>query len=239
METKNEVRMSIYHERPYLPIKTKRQQGHGSDCLQPSAFGNRTCRALGEEPMTSWARFLPLVMGLLMASVSQAEVMKVLVAKEIDDDHIIIVTEKGDQLLLEKWSLKFSPLLFEGKIFLADVSSMWVKMYIEGKGEIKWSIEKHLGTVDLEKPSKGKRAPPAGYAGVGSGHWIQSKSGGGKMIVLEDGSLWEVSPIDIIHSAIWLAVSNIVVVEDSGPYPYKLINTDDGETVNAKYLGRK
>jgi hypothetical protein len=178
-------------------------------------------------------------MGLFVASVSQAEVMKVLVVKEVDDDHIIIVTAKGDQLLLEKWSMKFSPLLFEGKIFLADVSSMWVTMYIEGKGEIKWSIEKHLGTVNLEKPSKKKEAPTAGYPGIGSGHWIQNVSGGGKIVILEDGSLWEVSPIDTIHSAIWLPVSNIVVVEDSGPYPYKLINADDGEAVNAKYLGRK
>ena len=178
-------------------------------------------------------------MVLLIASVSHAEVMKILVAKEIDHDRVIIVTEKGDQLLLKKWSLKFSPLSFEGKIFLADVSSMWVKMYIEGKGEIKWSIEKHLGTVDLEKPSKRNNAALAIYPGIGSGHWIQSISDGGKIIILEDGSVWEVSPIDIIYSVIWLPVSNIAVVKDSGSYPYKLINTDDRETVNAKYLGAK
>jgi hypothetical protein len=64
-------------------------------------------------------------------------------------------------------------------------------------------------------------------------------SSGEKIIILEDSSLWEVLPIDTIRSAIWLPVSNIVVVEDSGPYPYKLINADDGEVVNAKYLGRK
>ncbi len=144
--------------------------------------------------MKSWIRLLALVMGLLTAFVSHAEVMKVLVAKEIDDDHIVIVTAKGDQLLLEKWTLKFSPLSFEGKIFLADVSPMWVKIYIEGKEEIKWSIEKHLGTVDLKKPSKSNKPTSAGYPGVGSGHWIQSVSGGGKIIALEDGSLWEVSP---------------------------------------------
>lgn len=189
--------------------------------------------------MKSWARFLTLAMALLIASISHAEIMKVLVTKEIDDDHIIVVTEIGDQLLLEKWSMKFSPLLFEGKIFLADVSSMWVKMYIEGKGEIKWSIEKHLGTVDLKKPSKRNKAATGIYPGIGSGHWIQSVSGGGNIIILEDGSAWEVSPIDIIYSAIWLPVSNIAVVKDSGPYPYKLINTDDGETVNAKYLGAR
>lgn len=81
--------------------------------------------------------------------VSLAEVMNVHVSKEIDDDNIIVITAKGDKLLLEKWSLKFSPLLFEGKTFPADVSPIWVTMYVAGKGEIKWSIEEHLGTVDL------------------------------------------------------------------------------------------
>ncbi len=188
--------------------------------------------------MKAWIRTAVLFLGLFIGSVANAEVMKVLVAKEIDDDHIIIVTAKGDQLLLEKWTMKFSPLLFESQIFLADVSSMWVKIYIEGKGEIKWSVEKHLGTVDLENPQKHNEQVSGAYPGVGSGHWIQTVSSGGEIITLEDGSLWEVSPIDVIYSAIWLPVSNIVVVEDSGPHPYKLINTDDGESVNAKYLGQ-
>ena len=65
--------------------------------------------------------FLLLVIGLFTANTLQAEVMKILVEKEIDDDNIIIVTAKGDQLLLEKWTMKLSPLLFEGKIFVADV----------------------------------------------------------------------------------------------------------------------
>lgn len=188
--------------------------------------------------MKSCIRVFILVFCLIAGSIAHAEVMKVLVEKEIDDEHIIIVTAKGDQLLLEKWTLKFSPLLFEGKIFLADVSSMWVKIYIEGKGEIKWSVEKHLGTVDLEKPKPNKEQPVSSYPGVGSGHWIQTVSSGGKILTLEDGSIWEVSLIDVIYSAIWLPISNIVVIEDSGTHPYKLINTDDGETVNAKYLGQ-
>ena len=99
---------------------------------------------------------LIFIFGLFNANILQAEVMKILIEKEIDDDHIIILTEKGDRLLLEKWSLTLSPLLFEGKNFVADVSSMWVKMYIEDKGEIKWSIEKNLGVVNLKKPSKSK-----------------------------------------------------------------------------------
>jgi len=94
-----------------------------------------------------------------VTGISHADIMNVLVAKEIDDDHIIVVTEKGDQLLLEKWTMKLSPLLFEGKVFPADVSPIWVKMFIEGKGEIKWSIEKNLGTAELEKPEQSTQTP--------------------------------------------------------------------------------
>jgi hypothetical protein len=101
--------------------------------------------------MKSWIQFLVLGISFSVITITHAEIMNVLVAKEIDDNHIIVVTAKGDQLLLEKWSLMFSPLSFEGKVFPADVSPMWLRMFIEDKGEIKWSIEKHLGTVELEK----------------------------------------------------------------------------------------
>jgi hypothetical protein len=106
-------------------------------------------------------RFLPLIIMILLLSANalHAEVMKILVQREIDDDHIIIVTAKGDQLLLKKWTMKLSPLLFEGEIFVADVSSMWVKFYIEGKGEIKWSVEKHLGIIDLGQKNNGEEPP--------------------------------------------------------------------------------
>jgi hypothetical protein len=158
--------------------------------------------------------------------------MKVKIEKEIDDDHVIISTAKGDRLLLEKWSLKFSPLSFEGKTFIADVSPTWVIIYVKGKGEIKWSVENDLGNLKVEKKFKNKSI----YYVTGSEHWIQEISGGGKIIILEDGSIWEVSPIDVIDSALWLPTSNIIVVLDVGPYPYKLINTDDKETVNAKLI---
>lgn len=58
------------------------------------------------------------------------------------------------------------------------------------------------------------------------GHWIQSKTVDGGIIVLEDASVWEVNPIDRIDSMLWLPISNIISCED------KLINTDDGETVS-------
>ena len=66
--------------------------------------------------------------------------------------------------------------------------------------------------------------------------WIDKVIDDGKMIFVEDGSLWEVSPIDVVPSMIWLPVSDVTVIESDGIFPYKIINTDDGESVEAKYI---
>lgn len=69
-------------------------------------------------------------------------------------------------------------------------------------------------------------AAPA-LAGCEDGHWIKSVSSDGEIVVLEDGSVWQVDSTDAIDSALWLPTTNIVACDD------KLINTDDGETVEA------
>lgn len=74
------------------------------------------------------------------------------------------------------------------------------------------------------------------YLGSGDEHWIDSVSDGGRIIILEDGSVWEVSPVDQVTSSIWLPVSDVVVVASSGFYPYRIINKDDGESVEARRL---
>lgn len=75
------------------------------------------------------------------------------------------------------------------------------------------------------------------YFNTGGGHWVSKNIDTGKFIKLEDGSLWEISPIDKINSMLWLPISNIMVIESKNPlYPYLLINTDDGEKVEAKLL---
>lgn len=73
---------------------------------------------------------------------------------------------------------------------------------------------------------------------VYAGHWIQTVVDGGNIIILEDGSVWEVSPIDRIHSMLWLPVSNVVIVNHSGIYPYLIVNLSDKRAVEAKYLGQ-
>ena len=75
------------------------------------------------------------------------------------------------------------------------------------------------------------------YAGIGSGHWIMENINTGEFIKLEDGSLWEISPFARIHTALWLPVSRITVLQGRNPvYPYVLINSDDTEKADAKLI---
>lgn len=70
------------------------------------------------------------------------------------------------------------------------------------------------------------------FQGVGceGGHWIDSVIDDGRIVKLEDGTIWQVDSIDQIYSMLWLPVSDIVVCDD------KLINIDDDEVVNARRL---
>jgi len=80
------------------------------------------------------------------------------------------------------------------------------------------------------------------YSGGSSGHWIQENIDSGSMIVLEDGSIWKVDLLDKISAMLWLPISNITITTSnngSPGYDYLLINTDDKEKANAKYLGNK
>lgn len=52
----------------------------------------------------------------------------------------------------------------------------------------------------------------------------------GRLVQLEDGSLWEIDPVDRIDTMLWLPVTDIVVCDD------KLINTEDKETADARRL---
>jgi hypothetical protein len=69
-----------------------------------------------------------------------------------------------------------------------------------------------------------------GSSGCEPGHWIESVAADGQIIKLEDGSIWEVDTVDVIDSALWLPISDIVVCDD------KLVNTDDNETVSARRI---
>jgi hypothetical protein len=62
------------------------------------------------------------------------------------------------------------------------------------------------------------------------------------MLLLDDGSLWQVDSYDKLDAMLWLSISRIRVFESSDGMPgfdYLIVNTDDGEKVHAKYLGKR
>jgi hypothetical protein len=63
-----------------------------------------------------------------------------------------------------------------------------------------------------------------------SGHWVDSVSSDGQIVKLEDGSIWEVDPVDAIDSMLWLPTTDIISCDD------KLINTEDNEKVSARRI---
>lgn len=92
---------------------------------------------------------------------------------------------------------------------------------------------------DSGKPSG---SGPVSYAGSSSGHWIKSKADNGGIVILEDGSMWEINSLDRIDTSLWLPISNVTILKASSPvgdYKYTLVNTDDGEKALAKYLGKQ
>jgi hypothetical protein len=113
---------------------------------------------------------------------------KVCIQKEINDDNVIAEI-KGGTYYLKKWSLRFSPLTFEGKCFLAKVSPMFVEIIFEDRDPIKWTIENTLSTQkDNQKGGLSQQSDcyetrilkPVPYLG-----------NGGELIQMADGSIWQ------------------------------------------------
>lgn len=101
------------------------------------------------------------------------------------------------------------------------------------------ALEQWLTNWTLQVLHKATPSSEKTYARVGSGHWVSQKIDGGRFIKLEDGSLWEVSSIDRINTMLWLVTENITIIESGNPlYPYKLINSDSGNTAEAKLISR-
>jgi hypothetical protein len=82
--------------------------------------------------------------------------------------------------------------------------------------------------VALNQPNAAARR--LSHGGCETGHWIESVMDDGSIIKLEDGSLWQVDDADTVDSALWLPTTEIIVCNG------KLINTDDGESVEAERI---
>ena len=64
---------------------------------------------------------------------------------------------------------------------------------------------------------------------------IRAIGDNGRIVILSNGSTYRVDPSDAFDSALWLPTEDVVVTEDKYGQTL-LINTDNGETVEARQL---
>jgi len=75
---------------------------------------------------------------------------------------------------------------------------------------------------------------------AGADEFIHEVSSNGALITLSDGSIWVVSPIERIATALWLPVTDVRITAGDDPsYPYKMVNKDDGEVANVQLVGTR
>jgi hypothetical protein len=68
-------------------------------------------------------------------------------------------------------------------------------------------------------------------------HTQQTNSDDGSVLVLDDGSIWEVSPSDQATAATWTDAASITVNQGNAGPMYELVNTDEHESIQASYIG--
>lgn len=112
------------------------------------------------------------------------------------------------------------------------------KLSVQEREALEEWLTKFAMTVATEVAKKSGGVGNSGaYAGVGQKHWVREKIDSGAYIKLEDGSLWQISPIDKINTMLWLPTDNVVVIESRNPqYPYKLVGERD--TAEAKLVSQ-
>jgi hypothetical protein len=69
-------------------------------------------------------------------------------------------------------------------------------------------------------------------------HWLHDKLEEGRILILEDESIWEIHPSDRHTAQHWLRISTIMVkyTQKEG-HPYLLSKTLEGEVARANYVG--
>jgi hypothetical protein len=79
---------------------------------------------------------------------------------------------------------------------------------------------------------------PQTYTGLNLKHWVAKLSDGGKVVVLDDGSIWEINPSYRSRTMVWVVAQEIMVTTGFNPqYPYQLANAMTSEVVEGRYKG--
>jgi hypothetical protein len=157
-----------------------------------------------------------------------------------NDDHGIIVRSNGDAYQIEKGVGCLSFWRYEGKQVLVSSPGLFLGVGSElilpddnQKCRI-WDSKElgQWGGPSTEQPSKpSKRAPPKPASrNCIDGHWISSVSGNGQIVVLEDGTVWEIDAVDTIDTMLWLPTENVLICGS------RMINIRNGKAVRATRL---
>ena len=74
----------------------------------------------------------------------------------------------------------------------------------------------------------------------GDVHWLKEVQKGGRVVILDDESVWEIAPSNAGDTCTWDLVSGISIHDGKDPaFPYRLANTVMGESVSARQLDRR
>lgn len=91
-------------------------------------------------------------------------------------------------------------------------------------------------------PNPTPSTPCKTYLNTGEKEFI-SDNAHGTILILSDGSIWQVTDVDVIDSSLWLPSDDVIVMRAEDPvacFGYLIINTDEhAEEVHAKYLGQR
>ena len=72
----------------------------------------------------------------------------------------------------------------------------------------------------------------------GDVHWLKEVKEGGRVIILDDESIWEIPPSQAGDTCTWDLVSGISISTGKNPaFPFRLINTGIDEGVDARHRG--
>ena len=75
------------------------------------------------------------------------------------------------------------------------------------------------------------------YSRTHKEHWLRDKLEEGRILILDDESIWEVHPSDRETTKRWLRISTITLKDtEKGSHPYLLSNRTEGEHARANYL---
>ena len=85
--------------------------------------------------------------------------------------------------------------------------------------------------------TQGKKDEPR-YPSAGPGHFVKEVREGGRFIVLEDKSLWEVPQDSRYRTAEWQELEGLAVrfADNDPPFSYELTNIDRDEGVGARWV---